>query len=615
MHRRPRRVAFSVACALTAALAPSATAGAAPPGPQDGPSLPQAAAAQAAARWLAGQLSPAGWMPTSPGSGRPSLSFTANTVLALVAAHVDPTGVAAALGYLETHVDAFVTQDGADGPGQLALLILDAQAGGVDSTDFGGTDLVTRLLATEQPSGLFGTDGQLANYDAGNYEQGLALDALGVAGVKGQARLSRAIDYLVDQQCPDGGWSFTDQATDTCAVSASDYTGPDTNSTALAVQGLAAQGALTPSVAGNALAFYTRGQDADGGWSYYPSSSGAPQSTDPDSTAFVIQALIALGQSPAGPAFDQGAASPVSALLAFQLSSGTGDGAFQAALGLGSPDIFATYQAVPAVAGMTLAYPLGTSDGAYWVAGSDGAVSIGGPAVAHGSLPGLGLSVDDVVGLAAAPDGGGYWAAGADGGVFAFGSAGYDGSMGGRPLIRPIVGLSATPDGGGYWLVAADGGVFAFGDAAYQGSMGGRPLNSPIVGLAATPDGGGYWLVAADGGVFAFGDATYQGSVPGEGISVHDVVGLAAFPGGGGYWAVAADGPVYPFGTAPFHGSLSVDQPLAGPLVAMAATPDGGGYWTAGSDGGVFAFGDAIFAGVGPGPGTVAVAASAGRPA
>jgi hypothetical protein len=554
-------------------------------------------------------------MPSSPGSGQPSLGFTANTVLALVAAHTDPTGVQTALGYLEANVDALVTQDGADGPGQLALLILDAQAGGADPTDFGGTDLVARLLATEQPSGLFGTDSQLANYDAGNYEQGLALDALGVAGVKGPARLGRAIGYLVDQQCPDGGWSFTDQATDTCTVSATDYTGPDTNSTAVDVQGLAAQGALTAAVAANALTFYTGGQDADGGWSYYPSSTGAPQSTDPDSTAFVIQALIALGQSPTGPLFDRGPANPASALLAFQLTSGAGTGAFQAAYAPGSPDIVATYQAVPAVAGVTLAYPLGTSDGGYWVAGSDGAVSVGGPAVAHGSLPGLGLSVGDVVGLAAAPGGGGYWEAGSDGGVFAFGSAGYDGSMGGRFLTRPIVGLAATPDGGGYWLVAADGGIFAFGDAGYYGSMGGQPLNSPIVGLAATPDGGGYWLVAADGGIFAFGDAGYQGSLPGDNITAHDVVGLAPFPGGGGYWAVAADGGVFAFGTAPFHGSIATGQPLAGPLVGLAATPDGGGYWAAGADGGVFAFGDATFGGVGPGPGTVAVAASAGRAA
>ena len=85
-----------------------------------------------------------------------------------------------ALSYLEANVDAYVTQVGADGPGQLALLILDAEAGGVNPTSFGGTNLVSRLLATEQPSGLFGTDTQLANFAAGNYEQGLAL-----AGARG----------------------------------------------------------------------------------------------------------------------------------------------------------------------------------------------------------------------------------------------------------------------------------------------------------------------------------------------------------------------------------------------------------------------------------------------
>jgi hypothetical protein len=592
MNHRPRLLVLGIALGLSLAFVLPATAGAAGrPDVATAPALPQSAAAQASAQWLARQLTPAGWIPNA--SDQPSPSFTVNTVLALASAKVDPAGVRSALAYLATDVDSYVTQNGADGPGQLALLILAVDAGGDDPTDFGGTDLVSRLLATEQPSGLFGTEAQVANYAAGNYEQGLALQALGVAGVRGGSRLAAAVHYLVDQQCPDGGWSFTAQATDSCVVSATDYTGPDTNSTAQAVQGLAAQGAVTAGVASGAVGFYAAGQDTDGGWSYYPSSTGAPQSTDPDSTAFVIQALIALGRSPSGPGFVHGSSDPVSALLAFQLTSGPGAGAFESSYAPGSPDLTASFQATPAVAGASFAFALGLSDGAYWLVSSDGGVSALGGAAFHGSMGGQPLDAP-IVGLAATPDGGGYWEVASDGGIFAFGDATFHGSMGGRPLNAPIVGVAATSDGDGYWEVASDGGIFAFGDAAFHGSMGGQPLNRPIVGVAATSDGGGYWEVASDGGIFAFGEAAYEGSLPHLGVTVDDIVGIASAPAGGGYWAVASDGGVFAFGTAAFHGSIG-GQPLARPVVGMASTPDGGGYWEAAADSGVFAFGTARF--------------------
>ena len=510
MNPRPRLLVLGIALGLALAFSvPPVTAGAAGrPEVAGAPTLPQSAAAQASAQWLARQLTPGGWVPNA--SDQPSPSFTVNTVLALAAARVDPAGVHAALAYLATDVDGYVTQNGADGPGQLALLILAAEAGGADPTDFGGTNLVARLLATEQPSGLFGTETQVANYAAGNYEQGLALQALGVAGVRGGSRLAAAVHYLVDQQCADGGWSFTAQATDTCVVSATDFTGPDTNSTAQAVQGLAAQGAVTPAVASGALGFYAAGQDADGGWSYYPSSAGAPQSTDPDSTAFVIQALVALGRSPSGPDFVHGSADPVSALLAFQLTSGPGAGAFESSYAPGSPDVTASFQATAAVAGVSFAYPLGLSDGAYWLVASDGVVASLGGAAFHGSMGGQPLNAP-IVGMAATPDGGGYWEVASDGGIFAFGDAAYQGSLPHLGVtVDDIVGIAAAPAGGGYWAVAADGGVFAFGTAAFHGSIGGQPLVRPVVGMASTPDGGGYWEAAADSGVFAFGTARFS---------------------------------------------------------------------------------------------------------
>jgi len=436
VNHRLHLVALSVVLTMGAVSVPAPTAVAAARSTTTSAVVyPQPGVARASARWLAGQLTPGGWVPN--GLHAPSPSFTANTLLALVAARIDPVGVTAALTYLEGNVDSYVTQNGADGPGQLALLILDAEAAGADPTHFGGTDLVARLLATEQPDGLFGTPDQVANYAAGNYEQGLALQALAAAGVTGGSGVASAVSYLRGQQCPDGGWSFTDQATDSCVVDATLYTGPDTNSTAQDLEGLAAQGALTPAITAGALDFYGTGQDADGGWSYYPSSSGAPQATDPDSTSLVIQALVSVGHAPTDAAFVHGASDPVTALLAFEVTSGPGAGAFEVTPGSGTADITASFQATPAIAGLPFPLPFRASDRSYWTVGSDG-------------------------------------------GVYALGGAAFHGSMGGTPLNRPIVGIAATPDGGGYWEVAADGGVFAFGDAGFGGAVTG----APVVGVA-----------------------------------------------------------------------------------------------------------------------------------
>ncbi len=136
------------------------------------------------------------------GSGwehRGSLSTTVNGILALAATHVDTAGAQSALSYVEANANAYITADGADGPAQLAALILDAHALGVDPTNFGGTNLVARLLATEQTSGpdagLFGTEQQLTDFFAGTYMQGLVFTALKAVGQTADA----AADQLADR--------------------------------------------------------------------------------------------------------------------------------------------------------------------------------------------------------------------------------------------------------------------------------------------------------------------------------------------------------------------------------------------------------------------------------
>jgi hypothetical protein len=208
----------------------------------------------------------------------------------------------------------------------------------------------------------------------------------------------------------------------------------------------------------------------------------------------------------------------------------------------------------------------------YRMVGADGGVYAFGGALFEGSLPSIGIHVDDVVGMTASRDGNGYRLVDRTGGVYTFGAAPFEGSLPGLGVhVGDITGIESTPDGRGYWLVGADGGVYAFGDATFAGSAGGTPLSQPIVGMAPTPDGRGYWLVGADGGVYAFGDAPFAGSLPGLGLHVDDIRSISATPDGRGYWLVGADGGVYAFGDAPFRGS-AVGATGGGPVVGSTGS-------------------------------------------
>jgi len=261
----------------------------------------------------------------------------------------------------------------------------------------------------------------------------------------------------------------------------------------------------------------------------------------------------------------------------------------------------------------------------YDLVGSDGGVFVfptGNPLVGgfFGSLPQLGITVKNIVGITPTNNYSGYDLVGSDGGVFVFPvgqSSGFYGSLPGLGInVNNIVGIVPTNNSTGYDLVGSDGGVFAFPVGQSSGFFGSLPQQNihvnNIVGIAATPDDKGYWLLSSDGHVYVFGDASRYGDnwnydVNAGGLSATETltgarfVGIASTPDGMGYWLVTSTGQVLNLGDALSLGQLSGGS--VNNIVSIVPTSDGKGYWLVASDGGIFAFGDAAFIGSLPGLG------------
>lgn len=120
--------------------------------------------------------------------------------------------------------------------------------------------------------------------------------------------------------------------------------GADTNATAVAVQALLATGEpISSSILSSALAFLQAAQQSDGGFAY-DLAPNAP--SDANSTAYVVQALLATGEAPTAARWTVSATNPISYLLALQLA----DGSFQWQPATGSNQL-ATQQIIPALLG------------------------------------------------------------------------------------------------------------------------------------------------------------------------------------------------------------------------------------------------------------------------
>ena len=222
-------------------------------------------------------------------------------------------------------------------------------------TQFGGRaksdNLVARLEATQQTTGaLAGAFGTGPAVNA--FFQSLSLLALVAAKATGKAtRTGEA--YLGELQCTDGGWEYSRTApTPACAASnPKSLVGPDTSTTSIAVMAVVA---TKGHFAHSPLGFLESAQEANGSFGVY-GVSGQGQTGDPDSTAYAIQALVALHALGAAQ-FTKAGVTPEAALARFQYgckAPASEQGEFVYAL---QPSQTSTLEAVPAAAGV--AFPV-----------------------------------------------------------------------------------------------------------------------------------------------------------------------------------------------------------------------------------------------------------------
>lgn len=227
------------------------------------------------------------------------------------------------LNYLRAQVEAGAASDA----NALSRVVMALLALGADPRDFGGVDLLAALLASQ--------DAATGQFGASLFAHAYALLALHNAGA---AIPPDAIALLEAQRTTEGAWALFGE---------SDPDAADTNTTALAIQALVAGGRR--DLAEGALPYLRRVQNADGGFPYQkPSAWGTD--TDANSTAVVLQALLALGETPT--AWAVSGVTPEDALLTLW-DAESGGYLWQA--GVPGANITATAQAVQALAGLTLA--------------------------------------------------------------------------------------------------------------------------------------------------------------------------------------------------------------------------------------------------------------------
>ncbi len=272
--------------------------------------------------WLQSQQQPDGGFLGFSGKSDPST--TTDIVVALAATGDDPTTIAnggpSAVDYLRSQTATYASTTG--GAAKLTLAVV---AAGLDPRDFGGKNLVRDILRKQDPSdGLF--DPQL-------YVHAYSMLALSAAG---QTVPASAVVALEQHQAVDGGWAFTGET----AAGKS-----DSNTTAVAIEALVASGHRSSVTISKGKAYLASLKDPNGLYASQP-VTGGPLVGDANSTALVVQAMLATGSS----ADSADVSNAIAALDKLTNPSG----AFYYRTDVTDDNLLATAQAIPAIEGKPL---------------------------------------------------------------------------------------------------------------------------------------------------------------------------------------------------------------------------------------------------------------------
>ncbi len=260
----------------------------------------RAASAQAAADWMSEQQQDNGAF----FSETLRVDLHAEALAAVVAGGIDASALEAALGYIEENGEAGATEGA-----RTARIIAALVAGGEDPTDFGGVDYEAILASQfDSATGTYRKDATTLYTDLFSN----LISANGDIAADGELP-TQAMDYILGQQCPDGGFAFGGVAD--CAFN-------DVDTTALAINAIANSGldgtdiddALT-----EARTYLLGAQNDDGGFTFCCDGL-----TSSDSTGLALTAIAALGEdAEAHPWLQADEDDPVQALETLQTTEGS----------------------------------------------------------------------------------------------------------------------------------------------------------------------------------------------------------------------------------------------------------------------------------------------------
>ena len=249
--------------------------------------LPVPITQQLTAGWVARQLDASGGNIINSSTGQTDYTRVANAVWSLAGAGVARNQIQTAVGFLESAGEAYIgpASDAAKQWARIATVALTLAIAGQDPTAYPTGAGATRDLTAELRGGIAadGTPGP----DATGYNGALAVLALARTREGAPANL---VAWLKAQPCADpasanhGAFGFT---------GAGSCDSGDTDSTALAIQGLLAGGVpASDPVLAAAGSYLEANQDPSGGWGI---PGLTPANVNANSTGLVVQALRALG--------------------------------------------------------------------------------------------------------------------------------------------------------------------------------------------------------------------------------------------------------------------------------------------------------------------------------